>query len=367
MGIILPCLVAGVFLWIRKGHFWKLVLRFIGIALLACVLPAIWYVLAYNEGKQEFLDLMMEENFGRFLGKMSYASHENPFYYNIYMLMAGYLPWTLLLLFSLFCLRYRKWTGTWKEKWQQMVEKVRTSDPVHLYSFLTIALIFVFYCIPASKRSVYLLPIYPFIGYFLAVYFFWLVRMGKTAIKIFAIVISCLIILLTVVFFVVKAGVVPDTIFAGKRAVENIAFLHALEEIPMNLFNIVLIFLPIVAVVVLIRKLKSKPWNTQVLYALCGLLFTIFVVLDGVYQPAVLNTKSDIGLAQEARKWVPEGKIYSYTYFFYSVNFFNGDRMALFEKELPEEGYVLVKQGLLEEFRQKYGCLLYTSPSPRDA
>ena len=122
--------------------------------------------------------------------------------------------------------------------------------------------------------------------------------MGKTAIKIFAIVISCLIILLTVVFFVVKAGAVPDTIFAGKRAVENIAFLHALEEIPMNLFNIVLIFLPIVAVVVLLRKLKSKPWNTQVLYALCGLLFTIFVVLDGVYQPAVLNTKSDIGLAQ---------------------------------------------------------------------
>lgn len=99
-----------------------------------------------------------------------------------------------------------------------------------------------------------------------------------------------------------KAGAVPDTIFAGKRAVENIAFLHALEEIPMNLFNIVLIFLPIVAVVVLLRKLKSKPWNTQVLYALCGLLFTIFVVLDGVYQPAVLNTKSDIGLAQEARK-----------------------------------------------------------------
>lgn len=32
VGIILPCLVAGVFLWIRKGHFWKLVLRFYGIA-----------------------------------------------------------------------------------------------------------------------------------------------------------------------------------------------------------------------------------------------------------------------------------------------------------------------------------------------
>ena len=31
------------------------------------------------------------------------------------------------------------------------------------------------------------------------------------------------------------------------------------------------------------------------------------------------------------------------------------DVQLRFEKELPEEGYVLVKQGLLEEFRQKYG------------
>lgn len=112
-----------------------------------------------------------------------------------------------------------------------------------------------------------------------------------------------------------KAGAVPDTIFAGKRAVENIAFLHALEEIPMNLFNIVLIFLPIVAVVVLLRKLKSKPWNTQVLYAFVRIIvYRYFVVLDGVYQPAVLNTKSDIGLAQEARKGCPKEKFILYLF-----------------------------------------------------
>ena len=101
----------------------------------------------------------------------------------------------------------------------------KRSDPVHLYSFLTIALIFVFYCIPASKRSVYLLPIYPFIGYFLAVYFLWLVRMGKTAIKIFAIVISCLIILLTVVFFVSALKVSPFLIikFVKLTSISNVA------------------------------------------------------------------------------------------------------------------------------------------------
>lgn len=355
VGIILPCLVAGVFLWIRDGRFWRWVLRFAGIALLACLIPAIWYLLAYAQGKDEFLDLMLEENFGRFLGKMSYESHENPFYYNIYMLLAGYLPWSALLLFSLFVLHYRKWQGGWAEKWHQITAAVRQGDPLCVYSFLTIALIFVFYCIPASKRSVYLLPIYPFIAYFLAVYFRWLWQRGQKAVKVFACFMSVLALLLTVTFFVVKAGLIPDSLFTGKRAVENAAFVHALEEVPLNLINLVLVFLPVAAVVFLFRKWKCCAGGNTFLYACCALLFSVFVALDGVYQPAVLNTKSDIGLTEEVCKWEPEGKIYSYRNFFYSVNFFSGDRMALFEKVLPEEGYVLVKKEYLDEFKQKYG------------
>ena len=74
--------------------------------------------------------------------------------------------------------------------------------------------------------------------------------------------------------------------------------------------------------------------------------FALFMSLDGVYQPAVLNVKSDKGLAEEVRKIVPEGKIYSYVSVdmlrFYVVNFYNNDRVALFERDMPQEGYLLV-------------------------
>lgn len=355
VGIILPCMVIGVFLWIKEGHFWKLFFKIAGIALLACIIPAIWYGLAFYQGGDDFVDLMMEENFGRFLGKMSYESHENPIHYNFVMLIAGYVPWSLLLLFSLFCLHYRKPSGSWKEGWNRMLTTVRTADPVHLFSFLGIVLIFIFYCIPASKRSVYLLPIYPFIGYFLAVYFQYLVRQGKGALKAFGIFMSVVTVLLTVIFFIVRSGLIPDTVFSGKHFEDNIALLHALEEVPLNFINWILILLPLPAVVFVVREMRWKPMRSGIIYALCGLCFAVFVVLDGVYQPAILGAKSDKPLAQYVKQLVPEGKIYSYGPYFYGINYYNNNRMAFFNKELPEQGYLLVGQRKCKELEQNYG------------
>lgn len=353
VGIILPCMVIAVFLWIKIGRFWKVSFTLAGIALLACILPGIWYYLAWLQGGDHFLNLMMEENFGRFLGKMSYESHENPAYYNVYMLLAGYLPWSLLGLFSLFCLRYRK-QGSFKESVRKLPATMRNSDSVNLYSFLAITLIFIFYCIPASKRSVYLLPIYPFIGYFLAVYSQYLLQRGWKAVKAFGILLSCLALLLTLTFIVVKCGLIPDTIFAGKRAAENAAFLHALENVPLHLLNLLMIALPVAAVVWLCLEMKRNARKGIVLYALCGLLFTVFIAMEGVYQPAVLNTKSDKRLAEKVRHLVPEGPIYSYGPYFYSVNFYNGDRMAFFDEKLPEEGYLMTGSRIIDEVKQKY-------------
>ena len=73
-----------------------------GIGLASCVLPLVWYVAAYQQGGEEFLQLVLEENVLRLLGKMSYSSHENPAYYNVITVVAGYAPYTLLVLLSLF-------------------------------------------------------------------------------------------------------------------------------------------------------------------------------------------------------------------------------------------------------------------------
>lgn len=354
VGIILPCMVTAVFLWIKEGRFWKTSFTLAGIALLACVLPAIWYVLAYLQGEEQFVELMMEENFGRFLGKMSYESHENPVYYNFVMLIAGYLPWTLLLLFSLFGLHYRKPSGTFKEMGRKMITTIRNWSPLDLFSFLSIVLIFIFYCIPASKRGVYLLPIYPFIGYFLAVYFLYLLKKGSRAINIFGVFMSFAVVLLTAVFIAVKCGCIPEAIFKGKHAAENVDFLRALENVPLNLWNILCILLPLVAVVYWRIQTKRRPFQKSTLCALCLLLFSLFVSMDGVYQPAVLNTKSDKNLAMRIQEMVPEGKIYSYGPHFYGINFYNGNRMALFENELPEQGILLLGKRSLSKWKQNY-------------
>ena len=73
-------------------------------------------------------------------------------------------------------------------------------DNTRLFSLLSIVLIFVFYCIPKSKRSVYLLPIYPFIAYFLAEYIMYLVRKNSKAVKIYGGFLSVAAILLLVTF-----------------------------------------------------------------------------------------------------------------------------------------------------------------------
>ena len=164
----------------------------LGIGLLSCVLPLVWYVAAWQQGGQRFLDLVYEENVLRLLGKMSYASHINPWHYNVMTVVTGFVPYTLLVLMSLFVLRYRKPQGNLSSLWNKLKEHVRRVDDVRLFTFLSFALIFVFYCIPKSKRSVYLLPVYPFLAYYLATYMLWLVHRHRRVVVAFGWVVASL-------------------------------------------------------------------------------------------------------------------------------------------------------------------------------
>ena len=58
--------------------FGKTFLSLFGIGLLSLIPLGIWFYAAWLQGGQPFMDLMLEENTGRFVGKMSYPSHHNP-------------------------------------------------------------------------------------------------------------------------------------------------------------------------------------------------------------------------------------------------------------------------------------------------
>ncbi len=362
VGIILPCLVTGVFLLMRRERFWLTAGRMTLIALLSLVLPLCWYFAAYQQGGDAFLNLVMEENFGRIMGKMSYESHENPFWYNFITLIAGWLPYTLLLLISIFFVsgsRIRSGRSV-KGAMTNFLTTVKKAEPLQLFVWLAFLLVLLFYCIPKSKRSVYLLPCYPFMAYLIAEYLVWMMKTRWTAIKIYAVIMAVLSLLLTAVLFVVKCGVVPDSIFHGKHAADNIAYLHAVENINLlNIGNILLVLLPVAAAVYTLYNIYRKVSARTVTLSAVGCVVALFISLNGVYQPAVLNAKSDKRLAPQIEQRFDMNHLYSYIdiemLHFFCLNFYLGDRIQQFTKVMPQQGVLMIPEGDFEKFKSQYG------------
>ena len=228
VGIVLPCAVIGIFLLFQKVSVWKAFYKIIPIALLSCILPLLWYYAAYQQGGEAFLRLVMEENVDRFLGKMSYGSHEQPIIYYVYITLAGWLPWSLLVIMSLFTLKYKRPQSTVKLYWERFKDYITHMDKMRLFSLLSIVIIFVFYCIPKSKRSVYILPIYPFIAYFLAEYMLFLLKQRPRIWRIFSIFIAFIGGFLLVVLTIVKSGIIDKYVMSSTSDISH--YVTALSE-----------------------------------------------------------------------------------------------------------------------------------------
>ncbi|HBC29394.1 MAG TPA: hypothetical protein DC006_07080 [Prevotellaceae bacterium] len=160
VAIVLPCAVAWICAVVRREGWLRETGLLLLSALLSMALPALWYCAAYRQQGDGFLRLFMEENVYRFLGRMSYRSHENGLWYYFVMLPAGLLPWTLLLLPALF----RRWDR------RAIVARLRAMDRTEVFSLVASLTVFVFYCIPHSKRGVYIMPMYPFVAFFVSQY-----------------------------------------------------------------------------------------------------------------------------------------------------------------------------------------------------
>lgn len=355
VGMLLPCAVMGVFMLTQRESLWSTVWRLGLTALLSLVLPLCWYYVAYLQGGDEFLRLVKEENIDRLLGKMAYESHENPFWYNFLTLITGWLPYTLLFVFSLFVLPWKRFSKS------GFMQSVRRAEPMQVFVWLAFGLILFFYCIPKSKRSVYLLPCYPFMAWLMAQYVVWLVANRLSAVKAYAWLMGVLGVMLSVAFVVLKTGVVPDTLFHGKHAADNIAMLHSLESISVSPSHLLFALLPAAVGVATIMTLLKKDDNlrNRVVWLSLSVVVTLFLALDSTFQPAVLNTKADKPLAPQIEQRFDMTKMYSYMsspmLHFFSLNFYLGDRIQQFEKVKPEDGVLMIPEDDVEEFKKTVG------------
>lgn len=355
VGIILPCFVMGVFMLTQRENFWGIVWRMAATAVLSLIIPFCWYYAAYLQGGNEFLELVKEENIDRFMGKMAYESHENPAWYNLLTLISGWLPYTLLLLFSLFILPWKKFSKS------KFVENAKKATPLQVFTWLAFLLVLFFYCIPKSKRSVYLLPCYPFMAYLIAEYIVWMMKEKMGAFKVYAGVIASLAILLIVARIAVSCGLIPDTIFHGRHAAENAAMLHALEKGPQSIaegIGYLFFILCIYGIYATFQSLRRNHIGSIVGHTLITII-SLFLILDSTLQPTVLNTKADKRWAPVIEKKFDTSKLYSYISIdmlhFFSLNFYLGDKIQQFDKTLPQDGIVMVSNDDIQIFTEKYG------------
>jgi hypothetical protein len=114
-------------------------------------------------------------------------------------------------------------------------------------------------------------------------------------------------------------------------------------------------------VIIIVAALTFYFSRKKLLTAMIALSIIFFALLDAVYLPTVLNTKSVKRFAADIEKVVPTGNIYSFLpvdlapdgnpLHFFELDYYLNDRIHLFVKEKPAEGYLIV---LKKDFQQYF-------------
>lgn len=358
VGSLIPFLVIGVFLLCRGVNFFKAFFSLVAWGLLSFVIPALWYYAAWQQGQQEFLDLMLEENVGRMTNTMSYESCVEPWPYNFLTLIIGYLPWVVLCVMLLFALKWKRIFGSVRNVSVKSLFSVSSYDPLDLFSFLSIVVIFVFYCIPQSKRSVYLMPIYPFIGYFLARLLFWMEKKHRKVLNAYGGLLSVVGIIMAFAFVVLKFFPVEESWFHGRHGYDNYSMVLALQQAG-SWWQWILWALGVV--------LFAAWWRSRRgIMMLIVLVLAVYLHVDAIYKPAVLNAKSVKEVAAAVDELIPEskGKLYEFIELgvlakgdpvhYFEMNFYMHDRVGNFYSEKPQTGYLMIGTEDAERWLPKF-------------
>jgi 4-amino-4-deoxy-L-arabinose transferase-like glycosyltransferase len=276
------------------------------------------------------------------------------------MLAAGFIPWALLLLISLFCLSYKRFPGI-QTLWRNITQMEKTK----LFSAIAIVVIFLFYSLPVSKRSVYLMPVYPFIAIFIAQYILYLVEYKAKIIRIFALfigILACilgLIVLLTITINLINpANLISSIVNNSDWAVQFSAVWHLAHF--SRLFSVFLFIILTYSIYVLFKSLHKK-FYLKTLYAIFGVYLSSLLIVDGLFLPAYKDSISAQPIAKRLNEhyqitndnlFVMNNLIESKN--MYGLNFYFHNSFRNFEKESPVEGYFLTGNKSFETALRKY-------------
>jgi 4-amino-4-deoxy-L-arabinose transferase-like glycosyltransferase len=359
VGVVLPLFVFGTYLLVLGKYRLRTALKTLVYAGVSSIfIPAVWYVAAWKQGGSNFADIMLAENFGRFLHidnpALAYdLGHKSGIWYHPVMLLAGFIPWTLLAIFSLFGIKPTQPKGQASTTLQRIWKNIRTMENVKLFSLIAAICILIFYSIPSSKRSVYIMAAYPFIALLLADYLLRLASCRKILYRIFAGFITAIATLLFGLITATATGFnLPST--AGKyiRSESAMNEINALAKALANptTTTIIILLTGLAAIACLLYHIYRKN-NLKLLYSTIFLTFAINLAIDGIIMRNIQNTTSAKPFATLITKKYPLDKTNTYVinnlreYLnLYGLNFYTHGIFRNFETIQPPEGYFLIAE-----------------------
>lgn len=357
VGIVLPLGIYGLFLLMKGFRFWRVVGEGVKFGFLSTIIPGLWYFAAYQVGGQNFIDTVYTENFARMTGSED-TGHKGPVYANIIHLLMGFVPWSLLLILSLFNVK-KAWMGDGRSFYKSLADKFNRLPNVMQYTWIAALTIVIFYTIPSSKRSVYLLPSYPFFAILLAQWFGYLIDNRKRVVTVVSYFLSILVLIVLTLSLLTGTGLISlSDIAASLRIDAETSFHMGLLE---NLFRshhfigYLFTLIALLACVAVFFFHRIRDYRSM-FYAAIAVMFSLNLYLDGYVLPVIKNSMSLKNFALQTSELSNGTNLYmpsSDNPRYYVINFYLHNGLRSFEAEKPESGYVYVGEKVFEEFENK--------------
>jgi len=363
VGLLLP---AGVALaWIALERRWDMIgkLGLVRGAIIVLIIAGGWYVGAIIEGGPGFFrKQILAENLARFFGSADFhEGHQHPLYYMDMALLAGFLPWTLLLF---------------------VVMRRARRDPLPLnasfrYMMIWFAVVLVFYHFPQSKRGVYLLCLYPALATLVAIYVRETILLPERARRpvLFAARASGFV--MTVVGESALAAVallaISPNVLRGLLARVGIVaprFVPMLDS-AVGEYALLSVVLPIVAMAAGLFLLRTRPAIERVVMGVAGGMLAMVLVGNLIVVPAIANTLSLKDFTQHAMSVIGDSRAaylggLNYDFAFYSRQSF--PIVTLDDPDLPEYliGWRAIYDAMSPERRGHFTVVMVSNPTALD-
>jgi 4-amino-4-deoxy-L-arabinose transferase-like glycosyltransferase len=363
IGLILPGLVA--LIWIALERRWGMLrkMNLVRGAIVVLILAGGWYVAALIEGGPGFFrKQILTENLLRFAGGGDFhEGHIHPFYYMELALLAGFLPWTILLPLVVV----------------QAARSPRALDGRLKYILVWFAAVLIFYNLPQSKRGVYLLCMYPAFATLVAIYIRRAVVRPEPA-RIYVLWLSRLyglaMLLLGSAALVALAMLAAwSHDFADLLQAANIgatAFPRILTAIAGEHWVLALV-MPLAVVVLGVRLLVTRPLAERMVLAIATAMVFITLAVNIVVVPAIANTLSLKAFTDRAMKMVEDHPVGYLGALNYDVAFYSRRTIPIvWQKNPAMPEYLIAWRALYDALpaakRDRFEIVMTSNPTSLD-